>query len=34
MKNTKIIEDAFWQIKDITGISSIDEIVSIFIKAE
>lgn len=30
----RIIEDAFDQIKEATGISSIDEIVTTFIKAE
>ena len=34
IKNVKIIEDAFEQIKEQTGISSIDEIVTTFIKAE
>jgi hypothetical protein len=34
VRNVKIIEDAFEQIKDATGISSIEEIVTTFIKAE
>ena len=34
LRNVKVIEDAFEQIKDATGISSIDEIVTSFIKAE
>jgi hypothetical protein len=34
IRNVKIIEDAFDQIKETTGISSIDEIVTTFIKAE
>ena len=34
MRNVKVIEDAFEQIKDATGIASIDEIVTSFIKAE
>ena len=34
MRNVKLIEEAFEQIKDSTGISSIDEIVTTFIKAE
>ena len=34
IRNVKIIEDAFDQIKESTGISSIDEIVTTFIKAE
>ena len=34
IKNVKIIEDAFEQITEQTGISSIDEIVTTFIKAE
>lgn len=34
IKNVKIIEDAFEQIREQTGISSIDEIVTTFIKAE
>lgn len=34
IRNVKIIEDAFDQIKEATGISSIDEIVTTFIKAE
>lgn len=34
MRNVRIIEDAFDQIKEATGISSTDEIVTTFIKAE
>ena len=34
MRNVKVIEDAFEQIKEATGITSIDEIVTSFIKAE
>jgi hypothetical protein len=34
MRNVKVIEDAFEQIKDASGISSIEEIVTTFIKAE
>ena len=34
MRNAKIIEDAFEQIEEQTGISSIDEIVTTFVKAE
>ena len=34
IRNVKIIEDAFDQIKESTGIASIDEIVTTFIKAE
>jgi len=34
IRNVKLIEEAFEQIKDSTGISSIDEIVTTFIKAE
>lgn len=34
MKNVQVIEDAFEQIREQTGISSIDEIVTTFIKAE
>ena len=34
VRNVKIIEDAFDQIKEATGISSIEEIVTTFIKAE
>ena len=34
LRNVKVIEDAFEKIKDATGISSIDEIVTSFIKAE
>lgn len=34
MRNVKIIEDAFDQIKEATGISSTEEIVTTFIKAE
>jgi coiled-coil domain-containing protein 63/114 len=33
-RNVKIIEDAFIQIKEATGISSTEEIVTTFIKAE
>ena len=33
-RNVKIIEDAFEQIKETTGISSVEEIVTTFIKAE
>ena len=33
-RNVQIIEDAFEQIKDATGISSTEEIVTTFIKAE
>lgn len=33
-RNVKIIEDAFDQIKEATGISSTEEIVTTFIKAE
>jgi hypothetical protein len=33
-RNVKIIEDAFVQIKEATGISSTEEIVTTFIKAE
>lgn len=33
-RNVKIIEDAFEQIKESTGIASVDEIVTTFIKAE
>ena len=33
-RNVKIIEDAFEQIKETTGIASVDEIVTTFIKAE
>jgi coiled-coil domain-containing protein 63/114 len=33
-RNVKIIEDAFDQIKDSTGIASVDEIVTTFIKTE
>jgi hypothetical protein len=33
-RNVKIIEDAFEQIKDSTGIASVDEIVTSLIKAE
>mmetsp|Transcript_34684 Transcript_34684/g.33872 ORF Transcript_34684/g.33872 Transcript_34684/m.33872 type:complete len:116 (+) Transcript_34684:614-961(+) len=34
MRNSRIIEDAFEQIKEATGIASIEEIVTTFIKAE
>jgi hypothetical protein len=34
LKNVKVIDDAFNQIKEKTGIESIDEIVTTFIKAE
>jgi Asp-tRNA(Asn)/Glu-tRNA(Gln) amidotransferase C subunit len=34
IRNVKIIEDAFEQIKEATGISSTEEIVTTFIKAE
>jgi chromosome segregation ATPase len=34
MRNVKVVEDAFEQIKEQTGIDSIDDIVSTFIKAE
>lgn len=34
IRNVKVLEDAFKQIKEQTGISSIDEIVTTFIKAE
>lgn len=34
MRNVKVIEDAFDQIKDATGISNIEEIVTTFTKAE
>lgn len=34
MRNVRIIEDAFDQIKEATGIGSTDEIVTTFIKAE
>jgi hypothetical protein len=34
VRNVKIIEDAFEQIKETTGISSVEEIVTTFIKAE
>ena len=34
LRNVKVIEDAFDQIKEATGIQSIDEIVNSFIKAE
>ena len=34
MRNAKIIEDAFDQIKEATGIQNIEEIVTTFIKAE
>lgn len=34
MRNARIIEDAFEQIKEATGIQNIEEIVTTFIKAE
>ena len=34
IRNVKIIEDAFEQIKEATGIASTEEIVTTFIKAE
>lgn len=34
LRNVKVIEDAFDQIKEATGISNIEEIVTTFIKAE
>merc|ERR1719473_2085335 len=34
IRNVKVIEDAFDQIKQATGISNIEEIVTTFIKAE
>jgi hypothetical protein len=34
LRNVKVIEDAFEQIKESTGISSVEEIVTSFIKAE
>ena len=34
LRNVKVIEDAFDQIKQSTGISNIEEIVTTFIKAE
>jgi hypothetical protein len=34
LRNVKVIEDAFDQIKTATGISNIEEIVTTFIKAE
>ena len=34
LRNVRVIEDAFDQIKKATGISNIDEIVTTFIKAE
>ena len=33
-RNVQIIEDAFKQIKQATGISSVEEIVTTFVKAE
>jgi hypothetical protein len=33
-RNVQIIEDAFRQIKEATGISSVEEIVTTFVKAE
>lgn len=34
MRNVRVIEDAFEQIKEASGISNIEEIVTTFIKAE
>lgn len=34
MRNVRVIEDAFDQIKEATGISNVEEIVTTFIKAE
>jgi hypothetical protein len=34
LRNVKVIEDAFEKIKQATGISNIEEIVTTFIKAE
>jgi len=34
MRNVKVIEDAFNQIKEATGITSNEEIVTTFVKAE
>ncbi len=34
IRNVRVIEDAFDQIKEATGISNIEEIVTTFIKAE
>ncbi len=34
LRNVKVIEDAFEQIKEATGITAIEEIVTSFIKAE
>ena len=34
IRNVRVIEDAFEQIKDASGISNIEEIVTTFIKAE
>ena len=34
LRNVKVIEDAFEQIKEATGITAIEEIVTYFIKAE
>jgi len=34
IRNVKVVEDAFDEIKQSTGISNIDEIVTTFIKAE
>jgi coiled-coil domain-containing protein 63/114 len=34
LKNVKVLEDAFDQIKETTGITSTDEIVTSFIKAQ
>ena len=33
-RNVKVIDDAFYQIKEATGISNIEEIVTTFVKAE
>ena len=34
LRNVKVLEDAFEQIKETTGITSTDEIVTSFIKAQ
>ena len=34
MRNARIIEDAFEQIREATGVASIEEIVTTFVKAE
>jgi len=34
IKNVKVIQDAFDHIKEVTGISSTDEIVTSFVKSE